>query len=181
MTLGSVKATTFDWSISSSFPYIQGNGTLTVSNVGADQYSVSAITGSISDARSGTPCTPIFDTITGLLTPGQAYGGLTHVGGDNTLSYPTAPFLDGDGIVFAIGNCPFASGCFMNIYYAPNVFDPGNPYRLFESNSGASQVDFVLTAAVPEPSTWAMMILGFCGLGFMAYRRKQNGPALRLV
>jgi hypothetical protein len=26
--------------------------------------------------------------------------------------------------------------------------------------------------AVPEPSTWAMMILGFCGLGFMAYRKK---------
>jgi PEP-CTERM motif len=30
------------------------------------------------------------------------------------------------------------------------------------------------TAAVPEPSSWAMMILGFCGLGFMAYRRKKN-------
>jgi hypothetical protein len=29
--------------------------------------------------------------------------------------------------------------------------------------------------AVPEPSTWAMMILGFCGVGFMAYRRKQIG------
>jgi hypothetical protein len=27
-------------------------------------------------------------------------------------------------------------------------------------------------SAVPEPSTWAMMILGFCGLGFMAYRKK---------
>jgi hypothetical protein len=27
-------------------------------------------------------------------------------------------------------------------------------------------------AAVPEPSTWAMMILGFGGVGFMAYRRK---------
>jgi hypothetical protein len=27
-------------------------------------------------------------------------------------------------------------------------------------------------AAVPEPSTWAMMILGFFGVGFMAYRRK---------
>lgn len=27
-------------------------------------------------------------------------------------------------------------------------------------------------ASVPEPSTWAMMILGFCGLGVMAYRRK---------
>jgi hypothetical protein len=32
-------------------------------------------------------------------------------------------------------------------------------------------------AAVPEPSTWAMMILGFCGVGFMAYRRKAK-PAL---
>jgi hypothetical protein len=34
---------------------------------------------------------------------------------------------------------------------------------------------------VPEPSTWAMMILGFAGIGFMAYRRKQNGPALRFA
>jgi hypothetical protein len=29
-------------------------------------------------------------------------------------------------------------------------------------------------SAVPEPSTWAMMILGFCGVGFMAYRRKNQ-------
>jgi hypothetical protein len=34
-----------------------------------------------------------------------------------------------------------------------------------------------MTAAVPEPSTWAMMILGFMGVGFMAYRRKRNGLA----
>jgi PEP-CTERM motif len=26
--------------------------------------------------------------------------------------------------------------------------------------------------AVPEPSTWAMLILGFVGIGFMAYRRQ---------
>jgi len=34
-----------------------------------------------------------------------------------------------------------------------------------------------LVYAVPEPSTWAMMLLGFVGLGFMAYRRKVK-PAL---
>jgi hypothetical protein len=34
-----------------------------------------------------------------------------------------------------------------------------------------------IPSAVPEPSTWAMMISGFCGLGFMAYRRKSK-PAL---
>jgi hypothetical protein len=31
-----------------------------------------------------------------------------------------------------------------------------------------------LLPAVPEPSTWAMMILGFAGIGFMAYRRKSK-------
>ncbi len=36
-------------------------------------------------------------------------------------------------------------------------------------------------SAVPEPSTWAMMVLGFAGVGFMAYRRRSNGPALRIV
>jgi hypothetical protein len=35
----------------------------------------------------------------------------------------------------------------------------------------------VIASAVPEPSTWAMMILGFCSLGFMAYRRRAK-PAL---
>jgi hypothetical protein len=38
-----------------------------------------------------------------------------------------------------------------------------------------------ITAAVPEPATWAMMILGFCGVGFLAYRRKENGPSLRVA
>jgi probable HAF family extracellular repeat protein len=33
-------------------------------------------------------------------------------------------------------------------------------------------VRFLATSAVPEPSTWAMMILGFLGLGFLAYRRR---------
>jgi hypothetical protein len=34
-------------------------------------------------------------------------------------------------------------------------------------------------AAVPEPSTWAMMILGFAGIGFMRYRRRNS--ALRVA
>jgi hypothetical protein len=34
------------------------------------------------------------------------------------------------------------------------------------------------TAAVPEPSTWAMMILGFAAVGFMAYRRRSSAPSV---
>jgi hypothetical protein len=33
-----------------------------------------------------------------------------------------------------------------------------------------------LTTAVPEPSTWAMMISGFVGVGFLAYRRRSMQP-----
>jgi hypothetical protein len=35
----------------------------------------------------------------------------------------------------------------------------------------------VITTSVPEPATWVMMLLGFAGIGFMAYRRKSK-PAL---
>jgi hypothetical protein len=31
-----------------------------------------------------------------------------------------------------------------------------------------------ITGGVPEPATWAMMLVGFLGVGFMAYRRKSN-------
>jgi hypothetical protein len=37
--------------------------------------------------------------------------------------------------------------------------------------------NFPAAGAVPEPSTWAMLLLGFAGIGFMAYRRKSK-PAL---
>ena len=69
----------------------------------------------------------------------------------------------------------FASGAYngarLDLYYvegngAPAVLD-------FNINGGN------LTAPVPEISTWAMMILGFFGVGSMAYRRKSK-LALRL-
>lgn len=46
-------------------------------------------------------------------------------------------------------------------------FDPSEAFAL---NHVAGE--FTMTAAVPEPTTWAMMIIGFCGVGFMTYRRR---------
>jgi hypothetical protein len=45
---------------------------------------------------------------------------------------------------------------------------------VFETRSGGT----TLATAVPETSTWAMMILGFAGVGFMAYRRKSKPPLM---
>ena len=47
------------------------------------------------------------------------------------------------------------------------------------SNDGPAS--FVAILGVPEPSTWAMLILGFAGIGFLAYRRRNTGQILRLV
>lgn len=38
----------------------------------------------------------------------------------------------------------------------------------------------VQVSAVPEATTWAMIIIGFCGVGFMAYRKK-HGVAFRIA
>lgn len=56
-------------------------------------------------------------------------------------------------------------------------FDAPDGYTLTIS---AGIGDSPLVAAVPEPSTWAMMILGFAGVGCMACRRsrKDQGVAL---
>jgi hypothetical protein len=47
-----------------------------------------------------------------------------------------------------------------------------NVHFLFGTNS--YNVTATVTPGVPEPATWAMMILGFAGVGFLAYRRR-NG------
>jgi hypothetical protein len=35
----------------------------------------------------------------------------------------------------------------------------------------------VTTTPVPEPSTWAMMLAGFAGLGLLSYRASRNTTA----
>jgi hypothetical protein len=98
--------------------------------------------------------------------------------GNDNLIFPTAtspagtPLVDGQGFAFMLANGQDVQ-----------IFGDGLPAGIFEiegtNSNGATEL--TLTAAVPEPSTWAMMILGFMGVGFMAYRRKQNGPSLRLA
>ena len=107
----------------------------------------------------------------------------------------TASVSFGEGFVYAIN----ISGTGLTSGLAPGFFQFGGP-QLYTGLTSDPQ--FILgahvlsspfssirdtltisevTSAVPEPSTWAMMILGFAGIGFMAYRRRQNGPMLRIT
>jgi PEP-CTERM motif len=61
-----------------------------------------------------------------------------------------------------------------NYYYVGVASDTAHPWSdnvLLASIDGTS---VSRTGSVPEPSTWAMFILGFFGVGFVAYRRKGN-------
>ena len=61
-----------------------------------------------------------------------------------------------------------------------DLLGPGNYYAEITGkvNSKALGVGgSVLTTAVPEPATWAMMVLGFAGLGFAAYRSSRKSVA----
>jgi PEP-CTERM motif len=52
--------------------------------------------------------------------------------------------------------------------YIPSIFQDSY-YTYNEGAPGSWRI-----SAVPEPSTWAMLLLGFAGIGFMAYRRKSK-------
>jgi hypothetical protein len=63
------------------------------------------------------------------------------------------------------------SGIHWFAYAFNGVYDGGGN---FSSNNNPGFEGVAGVSAVPEPSTWAMMILGFAGVGFMAYRRKSK-------
>jgi hypothetical protein len=120
-----------------------------------------------------------------LITAGYTFVGTwtrdswVHV--DLTLNYTTQRYdlaLNGvniaNNVAFCGDNGPCAGapvGAYANGFFdafgGPNVHDIG-----YLDNYSVASID-----AVPEPSTWAMMILGFAGIGFMGYRRKSK-PAL---
>ena len=83
-------------------------------------------------------------------------------------------FTRANGSPFVIGDGPVTE----LVPVGANLLELGINDNQYCDNSGSLQVSI---SAVPEPATWARMILGFCGLGFMAYRRKQNGSALSVA
>jgi len=77
-------------------------------------------------------------------------------GGTNSA---TVSLLSG---VFGLQTFLFNETGLTSVVFTPITTE--GPYLQFDSVN-------VNVSAVPEPSTWAMMMLGFAGFGYMAYRR----------
>jgi hypothetical protein len=59
-----------------------------------------------------------------------------------------------------------------------NISDTAGPIVFFTASSTINAFEFDMGSPVPEPSTWAMMMLGFVGLGYAAFRRSAKAHAL---
>jgi hypothetical protein len=58
----------------------------------------------------------------------------------------------------------------------------GNEYNFYAGSVAANQAftpyQMSIGSAVPEPSTWALMLAGFAGLGFVGYRLSRKSAVL---
>jgi hypothetical protein len=77
---------------------------------------------------------------------------------------------------------PLGGGGFSgdHVAFVADISVPAGTARLCPGDATCTGLVGSSVSAVPEPSTWAMMILGFFGVGFMAYRRKSQ-TSLRLA
>ena len=59
-----------------------------------------------------------------------------------------------------------------------NISDTAGPIVFFTASSTQNAFEFDMGSSGPEPSTWAMMMLGFAGLSYAAFRRGAKARAL---
>jgi hypothetical protein len=118
-----------------------------------------SLTGTLLGDSFSVTTTSKFDILFGNL-------GITLVNG-NITSILT-PFGGG-----GIGASGTSSGFFFFNQNGNNANQPGLSFTFSPTGEATTTgTASSVVEAVPEPSTWAMMILGFFGVGFMAYRRK---------
>lgn len=141
-----------------SFSFVLDRNPAGVNTLDSDQFFI----GAVSNTFSATPFDVYFFT--------AAFGG-------------GITFADNTGFALSdtLGFLAFTSlQLFNGTTSAPSFITGSFDLTGFNSDSVPSATLVISVAAVPEPSTWAMMILGFTGLGFMAYRRKCR-PARQIV
>jgi hypothetical protein len=131
--------------------------------------------GTITATLTSTPGVWDIDTITGTVNGSDITGTSTFRGADNELFANGFAFVSTTGISFET-----AAGQSVNIFsfFGQTTPPTGNAYGEFASPGGFGVGTFSLTAvtrtAVPEASTWAMMVIGFAGLGVAGYRASQK-------
>jgi hypothetical protein len=145
----------------------------------ADQAGITNVSGGTLAQLLGTQMSVTGDSVTSFFrftgnisSPGPYTGTITHDDGATFIVGGTSLLPAGsDGETNAEAS-PFATAA--GFGSTPFILD------YVEGNGAPSVLNLDVTSPVPEISSWTMMILGFAGVGFLAYRRK-NTPTFRLA
>jgi PEP-CTERM motif len=163
MSAASASASVFNYTVDGTytnfgvFPATTSSftGTMTVTNSPADM---------VTGANIVTPDFGTFNAIIGQSLSGTGYS-VTLENTANTFLFFLQ--LDTAATLFAGSGASITSG----------VLGVANCEDECVAN-GEIRSGTLTIAAVPEPSTWAMLLIGFAGIGFMAYRRKNKAALM---
>ena len=183
---GQAKATTYEFSFSYSgtincspgpFSPVSGSGDLFGTPIGGGEYSLTGGSGTSTEAGS-LSLEPV-GTYTNTLSPS-----VNLCPTDNLLFTSSDPVLDGNGIVFVGSSLPSNSKYFSIWGNGPGNYSYFNNYdaaptgnNYYAGGSTSFSAELIGTVATPLPSTWTMLIAGFVGFGFFAYRGSKNRSA----
>lgn len=152
-------ATVYNFSFQSFDAELTATGEMTVNTAGQVTGISGVISGLVDQTISAVAGNPSF--------PGSAYSPDGSFIYDN-LYYKSGMAFDVDGLLFVTAQNP---GGFWNLWGN----SPGN-YSLWESadayNYPIEESGNLSMTAAPELSTWAMLALGFAGLGLVGRRRR---------
>ena len=145
------------------------------------------------DSTTGAVTSFNIVTTAGTALGGAAYNSSSYLAFNNYFPYPNT---------FAIAADNILALPFINFGFSNPLTSAGTNTLLVDINLPVEQVAFEcgnndcgaddavvrfategsaigVVEAIPEPSTWAMLIIGFAGIGFLSYRRKKQGISLR--
>jgi hypothetical protein len=149
-----------------SFDPKNGLSYLGGSTVNFESPVIDAVVGLPVTGLSASPTVEHFDQFAGVaLDPNSLYWIEVRVDGRSIVEWGLTDDVSGPGV----------AGNYLAWFGTDDGFFLNNGVQPFPGNQ-ALQMEI---EAAPEPSTWAMMLLGFAGLGFAGYRstRRSAGPS----
>jgi hypothetical protein len=147
MAPASAATVTFDWTLTGADLPFVGSGTITA----------------ITTATAGVDQVT---AITGTVGGSNITGLSTFLGGDELVFSAGPLFVDDHGVAFNI-----ATGQSVDIFLNSGFYEEE------ATNNTGADVFSLTPAPTPLPTTWGMLILGLCGLGFLAVRGTKKHSA----